>query len=127
MHVSHFRDAKPERAIRDLFMGEVHSQMQAQAPQAEQLRLNLVKFSAGGRTKWHTHTFEQALIIVEGKGIVADEAAEHVVEPGDVVVVRKMEKHWHGGTDTTAMAHIAVNQDGQTTTLEPVDEIKTKV
>ena len=127
MHVSHARDAKPERTFRDLFMGEVHSQMQAEAPAAEQLRLNLVRFSAGGRTKWHTHTFEQALIIIEGKGIVADEAGEHVVEPGDVVVVRKEEKHWHGGTDTTAMAHIAVNQDGQTVTLEPVDEIKTKV
>ena len=123
MLVSHNKDAQPERALRDIFMGEVHSQIQATGSQT--LRLNLVKFSAGGRTKWHTHTFEQGLIIIEGKGIVATEEAEHVVEPGDVVVIAPQEKHWHGGTNTSAMAHIAVNQDGETTVLEPVEQIRT--
>jgi quercetin dioxygenase-like cupin family protein len=123
MQVSHHKDAQPERAVRDIFMGEVHSQIQA--PGSQQLRLNLVKFSAGGRTKWHIHSFEQGLIIIEGKGIVATEEAKHVVEPGDVVVIAPEEKHWHGGTNTTGMAHIAVNQDGQTTVLEPVEQIKT--
>ena len=126
MHVAHIKDARPERAIRDIFTGEVHSQMQADATQAQQLRLNLVRFSAGGRTKWHTHGFEQGLIIIEGKGIVATEAAEHVVEPGDVVVIPAAEKHWHGATETTAMAHIAVNQDGETKVLEPVERIRTQ-
>jgi quercetin dioxygenase-like cupin family protein len=35
-----------------------------------------------------------------------------VVQPGDVVVFDREEKHWHGATNTTGMSHIAVNLAG---------------
>jgi quercetin dioxygenase-like cupin family protein len=127
MQVSRGKDVNPQRATRDIFMGEVHSHLISDRAEGGNLTLNLVKFSAGGRTKWHTHSFQQGLIIVEGKGIVATEAQEYVVEPGDVVVVAAEEKHWHGGTDSTGMAHIAINQPGETKVLEAVNEIKTRV
>jgi quercetin dioxygenase-like cupin family protein len=125
MLVRHHRDALPQRDSRDIFTGEVATAPVITAEAAESLIPNLVRFSAGGRTKWHTHSFEQALIIVEGKGIVATNEAEHVVEPGDVVLIPNNERHWHGGTNTTAMAHIAINQKGETTVLEPVQRIRT--
>ena len=79
----------------------------------------LVKFSPGGRTRWHTHSFEQGLVIVDGRGIVASESqGERVVEAGDVVVFGTGEKHWHGATNTTGMSHVAVNLAGSAEILE---------
>ena len=125
MHVSRGKDAKPERAIRDIFTGEVHTHTHVDDKMASSLRLSLVKFSAGGRTTWHRHSFEQGLLIVEGKGIVATEETENVVESGDVVFVPANEKHWHGGSERSGMAHISITQPGETTVLEPVERIRT--
>jgi len=38
------------------------------------------------------------------------------IRPGDVVWIPPNEKHWHGATATTAMTHIAVQEqlDGKT-------------
>ena len=126
MHVSRSKDMNPRQTDQPLFRGDVHMHQHSTEATAERLRLNYVKFGPGGRTAWHTHSFEQGLIILEGKGIVATEEGEHVVEAGDVVIIPEMEKHWHGGTDTTSMAHISINQPGDTTALEHVDEIQTK-
>ena len=125
MHVVHMSQLTPQRNTGDLFNGEVHSQMMVDESMSQNLRLNLVKFSAGGRTRWHTHSFEQGLIIVEGRGIVATEVGEQVVQPGDVVFVPANEKHWHGGGETSGMAHIAINGVGETTALEPVEAVRT--
>jgi quercetin dioxygenase-like cupin family protein len=127
MYVARGKDANPQRSQADMFTGEVHQHPHVGDGQAEELRLNLVRFEPGGRTKWHTHTFEQGLIVVEGKGIVATEQQEYVVEAGDVVVIPSQEKHWHGASDSTGMAHISIGrQQGESKVLEPVDEIKTK-
>jgi quercetin dioxygenase-like cupin family protein len=38
----------------------------------------------------------------------------HEIKPGDVVWIPPGEKHWHGGSPTTGMVHIATqeSQDG---------------
>ena len=115
MEVARAKDAETQRATASLFMGEVNRGVQLE--NGERLRIGLVKFSPGGRTKWHTHDFEQGLIIVEGKGIVATEEQENVVEAGDVVIVRLGEKHWHGATEHSAMSHISLTRAGGTTTV----------
>lgn len=126
MQVAKASEAQTVPAAGTLFMGEVNRGVGVEQG-TEGLRIGLVKFSPGGRTKWHTHNFEQGLIILEGKGIVATEEQEYVVEPGDVVVVKTGEKHWHGATEHTHMHHFSIGVvDGVTTELEPVDEIKTK-
>ena len=108
-----------------MFMGEVHAHGLVDDKMSEQTRLLLVKFSPGGRTRWHTHSFEQALVIVDGRGIVASETqGERIVQSGDVVVFSTNEKHWHGATNTTGMSHIAVNLAGSNQILED-SEIKT--
>jgi quercetin dioxygenase-like cupin family protein len=128
MYVSKGKDADPQLSTRDMFTGRVHAHPHITDAQGKTLRINLVRFEPGGRTKWHTHGFEQGLIVLEGKGIVATEAGEQVIEPGDVVLIPQGEKHWHGGTETTGMAHFSINPTaGESTVLEPVTEVKTRV
>ncbi|HLF72477.1 MAG TPA: cupin domain-containing protein [Dehalococcoidia bacterium] len=125
MHISKGKDVDLQRSSRDIFTGSVYQHTHIDDATGKRLRINLVKFAPGGRTTWHTHSFEQGLVIVEGRGIVATEAHEHVVEPGDVIVIPPEEKHWHGGTETTSMAHYSINQEGKTTVLEPVEKVLT--
>ncbi len=128
MHVANTGDAefKP-RTGQPMFTGEVNAAGLVDDTMTEQTRLLLVKFNPGARTKWHTHTFEQALIIVEGKGLVGSEKdGERVVEPGNVVVFDREERHWHGAGMHTGMAHIAVNlAPGESKVLDPVEKIET--
>jgi quercetin dioxygenase-like cupin family protein len=70
-----------------------------------------VTFEPGARTAWHTHPLGQTLIITAGCGWVQREAGPvEEVHPGDVVWFPPGEKHWHGGTPTTAMTHIAIQE-----------------
>ena len=125
MHVIRGKDRHTERTTREIFTGEVETLTYVDDTIGKHLRLTLVRFKAGGRTKWHTHAFEQGLVITEGKGIVATEQQENLVEPGDIVIVPAGEKHWHGGTQSSSMAHISITTPGETTVLEPVEAIKT--
>jgi quercetin dioxygenase-like cupin family protein len=125
MHVARAKDVNLKPEVREIFTGDVSTSMLAGADVGERLRLNLVRFAPGARTKWHRHSFEQGLLITEGKGIVATEEHEHVVEAGDAVVVLAQEKHWHGATASTAMTHVSISQIGETEVLEAVDHIRT--
>ncbi len=128
MYVSRGKDADPQLTTRDMFTGRVHHHPHIGEAEGRTLRINLVRFEPGGRTKWHRHGFEQGLIVLEGKDIVASEAGEQIIEPGDVVVIPEGEKHWHGGTGTTGMTHFSIGQStGESTVLEPVTEVKSKV
>lgn len=76
-----------------------------------------VTFEPGARTAWHTHPLGQTLIVTFGCGLVQrwdDQIQE--IHPGDVVWIPPGEKHWHGATSTTAMTHIAIQEqlDGKT-------------
>jgi len=76
-----------------------------------------VTFEPGARTAWHTHPLGQALIVISGSGLVQSWGAPvEQIRPGDVVWNQPGEKHWHGATPTTAMTHIAVQEqmDGKT-------------
>ena len=70
-----------------------------------------VTFEPGARTAWHTHPLGQTLIITAGCGWVQREGGPvEEVHPGDVVWFPPGEKHWHGATPTTAMTHIAIQE-----------------
>ena len=79
-----------------------------------QLRVNEVTFSPGARTKWHRHSFEQILLITDGRGIVATDDTEYHVVPGDVVIIPVGERHWHGAEADASMTHVSVNGVGET-------------
>jgi quercetin dioxygenase-like cupin family protein len=70
-----------------------------------------VTFEPGARTAWHTHPLGQILIVTAGRGWVQREGGPvEEVHPGDVVWFPPGEKHWHGATPTTAMTHIAIQE-----------------
>ena len=75
-----------------------------------------VTFEPGARTAWHTHPLGQTLIVTAGCGRAQREGGPiEEVHPGDVIWFPPGEKHWHGATPTTAMTHIAIqeNVDGK--------------
>jgi quercetin dioxygenase-like cupin family protein len=85
-----------------------------------------VTFEPGARTAWHTHPLGQTLIVTAGAGQAQRwGGAIEQIRPGDVVWFPPGEKHWHGATATTALTHIAVQEqlDGKAVEwLEQVSE-----
>jgi len=72
---------------------------------------NNVTFEPGARTAWHTHPLGQTLIVTAGCGRAQRWGGPvEEIRPGDVVSFAPGEKHWHGAAPTTAMMHIAVQE-----------------
>jgi 4-carboxymuconolactone decarboxylase len=69
----------------------------------------LVTFEPGAHTNWHTHPLGQVLIVTVGTGRVqswGDPVDE--IRQGDVVWIPPGQKHWHGASPDSSMAHIAI-------------------
>jgi quercetin dioxygenase-like cupin family protein len=83
-----------------------------------------VTFEPGSRTAWHSHPLGQFLIVIAGCGLVQrwDGAIEEI-RPGDVVWFPPDEKHWHGATSTTAMTHIAIQEQLGGKTAEWMEKV----
>jgi quercetin dioxygenase-like cupin family protein len=70
-----------------------------------------VTFEPGARTAWHTHPLGQTLIVTAGLGRVQRWGGPvEEIRPGDVIWFAPGEKHWHGAAATTAMTHIAIQE-----------------
>lgn len=70
-----------------------------------------VTFEPGARTAWHTHPLGQRLIVTSGLGWVQGEGGPvQEIRPGDVIWFPPGLRHWHGATPTTAMSHIAIQE-----------------
>lgn len=70
-----------------------------------------VTFEPGARTAWHTHPLGQTLIVMTGSGLAQRWGGPvEEIHPGDVVWFPPGEKHWHGASATTAMTHIAIQE-----------------
>ncbi len=59
------------------------------------------------------------MIVTAGRGLVQRWGYVYIekIHPGDIVWFPPGEKHWHDATSTTAMIHIAIQEqlDGKTT------------
>jgi quercetin dioxygenase-like cupin family protein len=70
-----------------------------------------VTFEPGSRTAWHTHPLGQTLVVTAGLGWAQREGGPvEEIRPGDVIWFPPGEKHWHGATATTAMTHMAIQE-----------------
>lgn len=70
-----------------------------------------VTFEPCARSDWHTHPLGQTLIVMSGCGRHQRWGGPvEEIRPGDVVTVGPHEKHWHGASPTSAMAHIAIQE-----------------
>jgi quercetin dioxygenase-like cupin family protein len=95
----------------DWFTGTVRIDPLFTAPTPARVAGASVTFEPGARTAWHTHPLGQTLIVTFGSGLVQREGSPiEEVRPGDVVWFPPGERHWHGASPTTAMAHIAIQE-----------------
>jgi quercetin dioxygenase-like cupin family protein len=83
-----------------------------------------VTFEPGARTAWHTHPLGQTLIVTAGCGWVQREGAPiEQIHPGDVIWFPPSEKHWHGAAPTTAMTHIAIQEQLEGKVVEWMEKV----
>ncbi len=100
-----------EKGSADYFTGTVRLDTRFQGSDPARVLGAFVTFEPGARTNWHTHPLGQTLIVTAGRGWVQREGAPiEEIQPGDVVWFAPGEKHWHGATPTTAMTHIAIQE-----------------
>jgi len=105
--------------VSPIFTGPVTMQSLVDPDLSKRFLIQQVNFDKGVRNKLHTHTIEQALIVTEGKGIVATEKEEITVGPGDIIFIPAGEKHWHGAAEGFTFSHIYVmSPESETTQVE---------
>jgi quercetin dioxygenase-like cupin family protein len=109
------------------FTGDVYVTPIKKIEPSSRLIASLVRFTPGARTNWHSHANGQTLHVTEGVGLVVNRDGTVIrMRAGDTVWTPPGEEHWHGGTNTTCMSHIAMleaNENGDGTTwLEPVTD-----
>jgi len=93
------------------FTGDVWIDAIAQGQGPSPLSLGSVHFTPCAHTAWHRHTLGQTLYVTEGEGHVQARGGPLIrIRPGDVIVTRPREWHWHGATPNTFMTHLALTE-----------------
>ena len=101
----------PAKGSADWFTGTVRIETQFNRTDPARVAGAIVTFEAGARTAWHTHPLGQTLIVTAGCGRAQRWGGPvEEIRPGDIVWFPPGEKHWHGGSPTTAMTHIAIQE-----------------
>jgi quercetin dioxygenase-like cupin family protein len=123
----HLAGSRPTRkAPKENFTGTVLQDPIISTEAPARLVVNRVSFEPGARTNWHTHPLGQTLYVVAGVGRVQTKGGPmREIRPGDVVWIPAGEKHWHGGSPTTGMTHLAMQEalDGKSADwMEPVTD-----
>ncbi|MBV9220988.1 MAG: cupin domain-containing protein [Methylobacteriaceae bacterium] len=99
------------KGLAEYFTGSVRIDPLIQAPDPARVVAASVTFEPGARTAWHSHPLGQTLIVTAGCGRVQrDGGPVEEIGPGDVVWFPPGEKHWHGAAPSTAMTHIAIQE-----------------
>jgi quercetin dioxygenase-like cupin family protein len=93
------------------FTGDVYIDPVAAAPPPARVQANLVHFTPGARTAWHTHALGQTIYVTEGVGLCQRHGGPvEVIRPGDRILFEPGENHWHGAAPNRFMAHLALNE-----------------
>ncbi|MBV8567419.1 MAG: cupin domain-containing protein [Methylobacteriaceae bacterium] len=108
----------------EYFTGSVRIDPLVQAPDPARVVAASVTFEPGARTAWHSHPLGQTLIVTAGCGRVQrDGGPVEEIGPGDVVWFPPGEKHWHGAAPTTAMTHIAIQEQLDGKVVEWMEQV----
>jgi quercetin dioxygenase-like cupin family protein len=114
------------RAPSEYFTGTVWQDPIIQAEAPARIVAARVTFEPGARTNWHTHPLGQTLYVISGIGRFQTEGGPvQEIRPGDVVWIPPNEKHWHGGSPTSGMTHIAMQESlegNYSSWMEPVTD-----
>jgi quercetin dioxygenase-like cupin family protein len=108
----------------EYFTGSVHIDPLFEAKDPARVVAASVTFEPGAHTAWHRHPLGQVLIVTAGCGLiqVGDGPVEEIC-PGDVIWTPPGERHWHGATPTTAMTHIAIQEQLNGTTANWMEKV----
>ena len=102
---------QPKKASAEYFTGAVQVQELFPADDPSRTSGGKVTFEPGARSAWHTHPLGQILIVTDGTGWVQQWGGPiEEIRKGDVIWIPPAVKHWHGATPTTAMTHIAIQE-----------------
>jgi quercetin dioxygenase-like cupin family protein len=108
----------------DWFTGTVRIDPLFQAAAPARAAAAAVTFEPAARTAWHTHPLGQTLIVTAGCGRAQRWGGPiEEIRPGDVVRFAPDEKHWHGASPTTAMTHIAVQEQLDGKAVEWLEQV----
>ena len=102
---------QPKKGSAEYFTGSV--QVQELFPTYDPSRTSggKVTFEPGARSAWHTHPLGQILIVTDGTGWIQQWGGPiEEIRKGDVIWIPGGVKHWHGATPSTAMTHIAIQE-----------------
>ena len=114
------------RAPSEHFTGTVWQDPIIQAEAPARIVAARVTFEPDARTNWHIHPLGQTLYVLSGIGRFQTKGGPvHEIRPGDVIWIPPNEKHWHGGSPTNGMTHIAMQESlegNYSTWMEPVTD-----
>ncbi|TAK22686.1 MAG: cupin domain-containing protein [Chloroflexota bacterium] len=98
-----------------LFIGAVQRQPIVGEEDSQTIRVTNVSFYDGAINKFHSHSFDQVLVMTEGEGIVQVQGEpERRITVGDIVFFKAGEVHWHGAAPGQNMSHLAIGGPGST-------------
>jgi quercetin dioxygenase-like cupin family protein len=84
----------------------------------------IVTFEPGARTAWHKHPLGQTLIVTAGCGCVQRRGGPiEEIRAGDIVWFQPGEEHWHGASSSTAMTHIAIQEQLDGKNVEWMEQV----
>ena len=66
------------------------------------------EIATGGHTPRHAHGHEHEVFVLEGTGVVVDDAGEHPLRPGTVVFVPPKQPHQFRNTGTAPLRFLCI-------------------
>ena len=104
-------------AAQSNFVGGNPTQMDAKA-----VRTLRLKFPAGSRSNWHTHTHGQLLMVEEGKSRTQERGGPLLeMGPGQPWYTKAGVEHWHGAAPDQDVVQLTI-YEGDVKWLEPVTD-----
>ncbi|HET9598455.1 MAG TPA: carboxymuconolactone decarboxylase family protein [Anaeromyxobacteraceae bacterium] len=111
MQITRSGSRPSQRAPAEYFTGTVRLDPLFQANEPARSSGSYVTFEPGARSAWHTHPLGQVLIVTAGVGRVQRWGGPvEEIRAGDVIWTPPGVKHWHGASPTTAMTHLAIQE-----------------
>jgi len=102
---------QPKKGSAEYFTGSVQVQELFLADDPSRTSGGKVTFEPGARSAWHIHPLGQILIVTDGTGWIQQWGGPiEEIRKGDVIWIPAGVKHWHGATPSTAMTHIAIQE-----------------
>jgi 4-carboxymuconolactone decarboxylase len=94
---------------------------------ATAVRTSRLKFKAGSRSNWHTHTWGQLLMVEEGKGLTQERGGPvREMLPHQPFFTKAGVEHWHGAAPDVDMLQLTI-YEGQVNWLGPVSDAEYNV